>query len=92
MAAGHIIEPGLRDTDRLANRVIEVTNRVGEVTGGVLDSDASETTVNGGVDSDPDIFGSIAVAILKVAVDRQATHGREEGGMVKVRVAARFRG
>jgi hypothetical protein len=48
-----------------------------DTTGGVLDSDASETAGNGSVDSGPDILGSLAVAVLKVAVDRQATHRRQ---------------
>jgi hypothetical protein len=60
-----------------ANRVIEVTNRVGGVPGGVLDSDAGETAGNGSIDSGRDIFGTLAVAVLKVPIDRQSTHGRE---------------
>jgi len=41
------------------------------------DADASEPAGNRGVDSGPDLFGSLAVTVLKVTVDRQSTHGRE---------------
>jgi hypothetical protein len=59
-----------------ANRIIEVTDRLGGVTCGVLDSDASDAAGNGNGDGGHDIFGTLAVAVLKIAVERAELTGR----------------
>jgi len=79
---------GRRDRGAHASdRLVEVADGPGGISGRVLDADTRQPVLDRGLHCCRDVLGGISVAVLEVAVDRQASQPGEQPRVREVLVS-----